>query len=152
MSNGRAKSITSSISFTMTSVSKVMVKEWKTRAMVVAQLVEQSLPIPEVCGSNPVISKKLFILNICLLSTVYWKDENKQKEAKNGPFFKKNEKQSDDFTATDRAKNTCQNKISNFWAFRQTVDSFFYIFTVFKKVFWLASKQVFKILERAFLW
>ena len=41
----------------------------------VAQLVEQSLPIPEVCGLNPVIGKK--ILNICLLSTVYWKDENK---------------------------------------------------------------------------
>ena len=33
------------------------------RAVVVAQLVEQSLPIPEVCGSNPAISKK-FILNI----------------------------------------------------------------------------------------
>ena len=26
-------------------------------AVVVAQLVDQSLPIPEVCGSNPVISK-----------------------------------------------------------------------------------------------
>ena len=30
-------------------------------AVVVAQLVEQSLPIPEVCGSNPVIGKNLFI-------------------------------------------------------------------------------------------
>ena len=29
-------------------------------AVVVAQLVEWSLPIPEVCGSNPVISKKLY--------------------------------------------------------------------------------------------
>ena len=37
----------------------------------VAQLVEQSLLIPEVRGSNPVIGKNLFILNICLLSTVY---------------------------------------------------------------------------------
>ena len=37
-------------------------------AAVVAQLVERSLPIPEVRGSNPVIGKK-FILNI-LLSTV----------------------------------------------------------------------------------
>ena len=35
----------------------------------VAQLVERSLPIPEVRGSNPVIGKK--ILDICLLSTVY---------------------------------------------------------------------------------
>ena len=55
----------------------------------VAQLVERSLPIPEVWSSNPVIGKNLFILNICLLSTVYWKDENKEKEARNGPFFKK---------------------------------------------------------------
>ena len=57
-------------------------------AVVVAQLVEQLLPIPEVCSSNPVIGKKLFVLNICLLSTGYWKDENKEKEARNGPFFK----------------------------------------------------------------
>ena len=28
-------------------------------AVVVAQLVECSLPIPEVCGSNPVIGKKI---------------------------------------------------------------------------------------------
>ena len=56
----------------------------------VAQLVERSLPIPEVRGSNPVIGKKfIYILNICLLSTVYWKDKNKEKEARNGPFFKK---------------------------------------------------------------
>ena len=41
------------------------------RAVVVAQLVEQSLPKPEVRGLNSVISKKIFILNICLLSTVY---------------------------------------------------------------------------------
>ena len=30
----------------------------------VAQLVERSLPIPEVRGLNPVIGKNLFILNI----------------------------------------------------------------------------------------
>ena len=57
--------------------------------MVVAQLVEQSLPIPEVRGSNPVIGKNLFILKICLLSTVNRKDENKEKEAGNGPFVVK---------------------------------------------------------------
>ena len=55
--------------------------------VVVAQLVERSLPIPEVRGSNPVIGKILYISNICLLSIVYWKDENKEKEAGNGPFF-----------------------------------------------------------------
>ena len=37
----------------------------------VAQLVELSLPIPEVRSLNPVIGKNLFKLNICLLSTVY---------------------------------------------------------------------------------
>ena len=58
-------------------------------AVVVAQLVERSIPIPEVRGSNPVIGNKLFILNICFLSTVYWKDKNKEKEkeAGNGSFF-----------------------------------------------------------------
>ena len=40
-------------------------------AVVVAQLVERSLLIPEVRGTNPVIGKKLFILNICFLSNGY---------------------------------------------------------------------------------
>ena len=57
----------------------------------VAQLVEGLLLIPEVLDSNSVISKNLFILNMCLLSTVYWKDEYKEKEAGDGPFFKKNQ-------------------------------------------------------------
>ena len=57
--------------------------------MVVAQLVERLLPIPEARGLNPVIGKNVFILNIFLLSTVYWKDENKEKEARDGPFLKK---------------------------------------------------------------
>ena len=47
-----------------------------------AQLVEQLLPIPEVRGMNPVIGKTLFKLNICLLPIVYWKDKNKEKEAR----------------------------------------------------------------------
>ena len=46
---------------------KVKLIPW---AVVVAQLVERSLAIPEVRGSNPDIGI-LFILNICLLSTVY---------------------------------------------------------------------------------
>ena len=53
-----------------------------------AQLVERSLPIPEVRDLYPVIGTNLFILNICLVSTVYLKDENKEKEAGNAPFFK----------------------------------------------------------------
>ena len=32
----------------------------------VAQLVERLLPTPEVRGSNPIIGKNLFVLNICL--------------------------------------------------------------------------------------
>ena len=46
-----------------------------------AQLVERSLPIPEVRGSNPVIGKNLLILNnYCILSTVYLKDEKIKKK------------------------------------------------------------------------
>ena len=52
--------------------------------MVVAQLVEQSFLIPEVRGSNPVIGKNLFWTFYCQL---YRKDENKEKEAGNGPFL-----------------------------------------------------------------
>ena len=37
------------------------VKKPSFGAVVVAQLVERSLPIPEVRGSNPVIGKNLFI-------------------------------------------------------------------------------------------
>ena len=66
--------------------------------MVVAQLVERSLPIPEVRGSNPVIGKILYILNICLLSIVFWKDENKEKEAGMAHF--KKDSQSDAFKLT----------------------------------------------------
>ena len=32
--------------------------------------------------------KFIYVLNIYLLSTVYWKDKNKEKEAGNGPFLK----------------------------------------------------------------
>ena len=49
----------------------------------VAQLVERSLPTPEICSSNPVIGNfylKHLLLNVCR------KDENK--EAGNGPFLK----------------------------------------------------------------
>ena len=57
--------------------------------VVVAQLVEWSLPILRSAVRIQSSSKiYLFKLNICLLSTVYWKDENKEKEARDGPFFK----------------------------------------------------------------
>ena len=40
-------------------------------AVVVAQLVERSLPIPDVRGSNLVFGKNLCLLNIFLLSSAY---------------------------------------------------------------------------------
>ena len=49
--------------------------------MVVAQLVERMLPTPEIRGSNPDIGE--------VLSTNCRKGENKEKEVRNGPFFKK---------------------------------------------------------------
>ena len=70
-------------------------------AVFVGQLVERSLPLPEVRGSKPVIGKNLFMLNICLLSTVYWIDENKEKEAGNGPFLKKKISDIPSFTFTE---------------------------------------------------
>ena len=39
-------------------------------ALIVAQLVEQLLPTPEVCGLNPVIGKLLYRIFTCLQSTV----------------------------------------------------------------------------------
>ena len=54
-----------------------------------AQLEERLFPIPEVCGSNPVISK-IYIEH--LLSTVLKRSYTemmiiKKKEAENGQFF-----------------------------------------------------------------
>ena len=55
-------------------------------AVVVAQLAERSLPIPEVRGSNPDTGK--FLKNIYLLSTVlHWKDENKRKRGREWLIF-----------------------------------------------------------------
>ena len=50
-------------------------------AVVVAQLVERLLPIPEIRGSNPV-NGKFYLLSAIL------KSKNKEKEAGNGPLKK----------------------------------------------------------------
>ena len=55
-------------------------------AVVVAQLAERLLPIPEDPGSNPVMGNFYWTIN-------YWqlfreKTKNKEKEARNGPFKK----------------------------------------------------------------
>ena len=54
--------------------------------MVVAQLAERSLPTPEIRRSNPDIGNELFRMHICQLLSR--KDENKEKEARNGPIKK----------------------------------------------------------------
>ena len=54
--------------------------------MVVAQLAEWLLPIPEDPGSNPVIGNFYWTY---LQLTVCRKDENKEEEAGNGPFLLK---------------------------------------------------------------
>ena len=51
------------------------------REVVVAQLVERSLPTPEVRGSNPVIGK------IYMYNQLYGKDENKEKRGRERPNF-----------------------------------------------------------------
>ena len=56
-------------------------------AVVVAQLAERPLPTPEIRGSNPDIGNKLLRMHICQLLSR--KDENKEKEARNGPIKKK---------------------------------------------------------------
>ena len=61
----------------------IMRAQW---AVVVALLVEWSIPIPEVRGSNPVIGKKLILNIYCQL---YWKDENKAKRDREWPIFRK---------------------------------------------------------------
>ena len=57
--------------------------------MVVSQLLERSLPIPEVHGSNPVIGKILFIYSTFVYCQLcIEKTKIKKKEAGNGPFKK----------------------------------------------------------------
>ena len=65
--------------------------------MVVAQLVEQLLPIQEIRGSFPVIGNIIFIN--CIEKT-----KIKKKEAEIGPFFKKKEAQGNVFRQTDQDK------------------------------------------------
>ena len=55
------------------------------RDIVVAQLAERSLPTPEIHGSNPAIGK---FYSLSTVSHLFWKDENKEKDAGNGPFKK----------------------------------------------------------------
>ena len=55
---------------------------FKLRAVVVAQLAERSLPIPEIHGLNPIIHKVFSNVLICQ----FRKDQNKGKESGTGPL------------------------------------------------------------------
>ena len=82
----RADDISSPGSRTFTLVSVPILKKSNNGAVVVAKLVEQSLSIPEVRSSNPIVGKNLyctFTVN-CQL-----KRQNKEKQAKKGPFLNK---------------------------------------------------------------
>ena len=63
----------------------LLAKTHCTRPVVVAQLVERLLLTPEVRSSNPVIVINLYWTFFCQL---YWKGENKVKEAGFVPFLK----------------------------------------------------------------
>ena len=63
----------------------------KPRAVVVAQLAERSLSTPEIRSSNPDIGN---ISNIFICQLLFRKDENKEKEAGNGPLKKRTRKPS----------------------------------------------------------
>ena len=56
-------------------------------AAVVAQLVERLLPIPVICGSNPVIDKLSYRTFICLLSVVLKGDNKEKKRGREWPIF-----------------------------------------------------------------
>ena len=71
------------------------------RAVDVAQSVERPLPTVEVCSSNPAMDRNLYLNIYCQLTIK--KDENKEKEAKNGPF-KREEK-------CDRKKERKRKKV-----------------------------------------
>ena len=48
-------------------------------AVVVAQLIERALPIPEVCGSNPVIGKNLYIEHLLIVNCIEKTKINKKR-------------------------------------------------------------------------
>ena len=73
--------------------------------MVVAQLVEWSLPIPEVSGSNPVIGK-IYIDHLCTVSCIE-KTKIKKNGPGNGQLLKK------------RSQPVCPDYFSTFAIFKQ---------------------------------
>ena len=56
------------------------------RAVIVAHLVERSLPKPNVCGSNPVISK-IYLEQVFAVNCIEKTKTEKKKDPGNGPFF-----------------------------------------------------------------
>ena len=60
---------------------RIIMKTNEAWAVVLAPLVERSLPTPEIRGSISVIGKKIIMNVFCQL---FWKDQNKEKRAGNG--------------------------------------------------------------------
>ena len=73
---------------TKSSFSKLFSKSFHVGAVIVAQLVEWLLSNPEVRGSNRVIGKNLY-WTLFTVNYIEKTNENKEKEAGNGPFEKK---------------------------------------------------------------
>ena len=108
--------------------------------MAVAQLVERLLLTPEVRGSNPVIGKLLY--GTFVYCQLYWKDENKEKEAENKPFIKKTiqfTSMSDLFwilgveTSGRCLHCCCMENVMNILSFSK-IASFSFIFGLFKQI------------------
>ena len=76
--------------------------------MVVAQLVEWSLPIPEVRGSNPVIGKNLFTFVYCQLC-------NEKTKIKKKIVVCKIKLKSDTGTLSLKVRSQGVNTLTNFW-------------------------------------
>ena len=82
----------------------------RDRTVAGAQLVERSHPTPEVHGSNPVIGKLSYRTFVyCRLER---EDENKEKEAENGPFLKR-EREKEKGDAIERRRDKSEEKLRN---------------------------------------
>ena len=97
-----------------------ILSKFKPKIMVVAQLVEQLLPIPEVRISNPVIGKNMY-----WIFTVHGieKTKIKKKRPKMAHFFKKRGKISPNLVTLRSGQR--QNKFQNiFWPIDLCVQTF----------------------------
>ena len=86
--NYSRKMTTTELKNVVLSLFQFLGKNVPSGAVVVAQLVEQLLPKPEVCSLNPVIGKNLYIEHLFTVNCIE-KMKIKKKVAGNGPFLKR---------------------------------------------------------------